>query len=610
MKPEEILSEEVSVCTSTRDVKMASDPNRRSKDFYRRYLALCRTKNFQPLAELTGLGRGGTHTRRDQNRPVLPVLDFYGDRFKETDWQLIAASLVEDSSLEMVAIRLRKVLSDVLENGCYRVDMITERPVILTKRLFSRLIDCLAQFLVSNTKVRVFVLEALPIQGLHMATLVNSLQQNCSITELSLTRSFIQDEGCEAICAAVMHLPKIVTLNLSGCQLTVRGCRAVAELIKYQKIQRFAKSWQYSLRYGQVDTSQMQGLRHILLSANPRVGNEGLRELTEVLKDDEWIRQMHFRNCGLTDEGAKFIVECLNINKSLEKFDIRENMGISNETCREILVKLGVEQESTDSGQSSKGTSGEESCIKMKPSEQIRCLQQQLAAERHRSSKLQLMVEQMHLQQTEFAVQMNDLRNEYNQIVKEREELLKRIINLQKVRPKSRRSNVRKSKSDNLPSVLFSRKGLNLSTKSETLLRRNGRSMPTRRTPILERHQIGDTAMNDPMAEIAALNEQLDAVQKRFGEHGCGDASIGCSKVDVWKMRSNSCGDSSEEEAYTNGSEGAVDERSANGSNSVSMNYDEDLDDDFDESASSMSGAEMLKMMVRKHHAAIGSKLR
>lgn len=234
---------------------------------------------------------------------------------------------------------------------------------------------------------------------------------------MSFVRSTIGDDGCESVCAAVRHLPKIESLNFSACQLTAKGCHAVADLIKYQKIQRFAQSWQFSLRYGDVETNKMQGLRHVMLNGNPSIGDEGLMELSEVLKDDEWIKQVHLRNCGLTDLGAKSLVDCLNINKTIEKFDVRANSGISDEASSEILKKLGVQLESSESSQSmSNGIIGE---AKMKPTEQIKFLKQQLTAERHKNSQMQLMIEQLHMQQVECAFQLSKLQQDYNKIVLE-----------------------------------------------------------------------------------------------------------------------------------------------------------------------------------------------
>lgn len=61
----------------------------------------------------------------------------------------------------------------VLDNGCNRTEAAMDRPVILIKRLFTKLMDGVESFLVNNQNVKSLVLEALPIQGIHMATLIN-----------------------------------------------------------------------------------------------------------------------------------------------------------------------------------------------------------------------------------------------------------------------------------------------------------------------------------------------------------------------------------------------------------------------------------------------------
>ncbi|XP_055536930.1 protein Cep78 homolog isoform X2 [Wyeomyia smithii] len=621
--------------TDNQDGKRLNGVNRRCKDFHRRYLALCRSKNFQPVAELIN---GATANRKRRADPqLIPALNFYGDRFKECDWLLITDALLEDTSLEMLAIRLRKVLFDTHDNGCYRNDLPTDRPIVLTKRLVTRLIDSLGQFLINNHVVRVFILEALPIQSVHVATLVNGLQHNHSITELSFVRSTIGDDGCASVCSAVMHLPKIESLNLSACQLTVKGCHAVAELIKYQKIQRFAQSWQFSLRYGDIETSKMKGLRNIMLNGNPSIGDEGLIELTEVLKDDEWIRQVHFRNCGLTDRGAKSLVDCLNINKTIEKFDIRANAGISNEACHEILIKLGVEMESSDSSQSlANAMIGE---LKMKPAEQIKFLKQQLTAERHTNTQLQLMVEQLHMQQTECAFQLSKLQQDYNKIIVERDALIACRQHDAKAHPKSRRASLRKSKSEALPkpSQLFGRirrhapnkqnvRG-NIGSKSDICLdttrHRQLKSVtpahyPTR-SHLLERN-IGDSEITGQLNDIVELNEELEAVHKNFAEAGCGDTGIGCSNIQVrmigQKFTQNNSGEAkgsvetSDEDYFVDIAEAADQWTSrntrhelANGGGLTSEENDVDEDDLDETSANSLSGAELLKLFVKKRPA-------
>ncbi|XP_053691838.1 protein Cep78 homolog [Sabethes cyaneus] len=617
--------------------------NWRSKGFHRRYLALCRAKNFPPLVELTGSGATAAG-RKCKTGPQqrVPALNFYGDRFKECDWLLMIDALLEDTSLEMLAVRLRKYPHDASDNACQRTDSTADRPSAITKRVMSRLFDCLGQFLVANQVVRVFILEALPIPIIHMTALVNGLQQNDSITELSFVRSLIGDDGCESVCDAVRHLPKIESLNLSTCQLTAKGCHAVATLIKHQKIQRFAQSWQFSLRYGDVETDKMQGLRYIMLNGNPSIGDEGLIELTEVLKDDVWIKQIHFRNSGLTDLGAKSVVDCLNINKIIEKFDIRANSGISIEASREIQQILGVELDSSDSSQSmSKGITRE---VKMKPAEQIKFLNLQITAERHKNTQMQLMIERLHRQQMECAVELSKLRQDYDKIILERDALI-RSNHRAKDRPKSGRLSVWKSKSEAFPkpSQLFTSR---VRTSNQQNVRGNAGSKSdlcfhsardrhpksvnstdisrySKRSHMLER-TIGDSELTSQLNDIVELNEELETVHKNFPEGGCGDTGVGCSSVQVRIIGQNFTeddsddvrvcaenGDGSDDGNYFATIGEAADQWALTNSinactSSAAPSEDHYIDEEgLDEiSANSLSGEELLNFLVKKQPAA------
>lgn len=107
MKPEQMTPQ-----MSSTSLLRLNGTNRCMKNFHRRYLTLCRAKNYQPLAELVGTAGGGAGVRKSKADHCWQTVDFFGDRLKEIDWQLITDALREDSSLELLAIRLRKVQNE------------------------------------------------------------------------------------------------------------------------------------------------------------------------------------------------------------------------------------------------------------------------------------------------------------------------------------------------------------------------------------------------------------------------------------------------------------------------------------------------------------------
>uniref|UniRef100_A0A182K831 Centrosomal protein of 78 kDa n=1 Tax=Anopheles christyi TaxID=43041 RepID=A0A182K831_9DIPT len=417
----------------------------RGKDFHHRYLALCRSKNFHPLPEIV--------KTKKKNQPFL---DVYGDRFKGYDWQLILDALREDNSLNYLALRLRKTYTEGAD-GLVPHSVVerseTEKTPLIDKRMFRQLVDTLAVFLRTNNVVEHCTIEGFPLTGVRLCTLITGLAQTTSLTELNLARCSIGDEGCKALCAEIKFLPQLNLLNLTACQLTVKGCQAVAEVIKFQKMQRYATSWEQSLRYGDIKEDKLMGLRYLYLSHNPAIGDYGLLELTDVLKDDAWVRQVHVCNCGLTDVAAQFLTECLNLNASIEKFDIRDNIKISNEACREILVKLGAntDDDSSDSTGASKKRPKTLASLK----EHCEYLEMQLDSERNRNSQLESTVEQLHLQIGDFAVQMNELQHELGALVKSRNELLEKLKKLENKSTKKKAAvcSLRRSQSEAMASV-------------------------------------------------------------------------------------------------------------------------------------------------------------
>lgn len=117
-----------------------------------------------------------------------------------------------------------------------------------------------------------------------------ALSSNESLNDISFQRSNIGDKGCEAICNTIKYLENVEKLNLSECELTTKGAEYVADMVKIQKISRYTEGWQKSLRYRDVDPDTMPGLRSLTLARNPQIGDEGIKPIVEVLKEDVWIK--------------------------------------------------------------------------------------------------------------------------------------------------------------------------------------------------------------------------------------------------------------------------------------------------------------------------------
>ncbi|XP_034487805.1 protein Cep78 homolog [Drosophila innubila] len=308
----------------------------KSRSFHFRYLELCRAKNITPVPNIRS------------NANTTTILELCGDKLGVSEWLLIIDALHHDLVLQTMIIRMRRtngnniVLPIDTEN---RARLFRQKPVIYTRYIFNSLVEAIVNCVKLNKNLTVLKLEGLPLQDSYIECIAQSLASNDCLKELSFQKSYIGDKGCGSVCGTVKYLNHIETFNLSECNLGPKGAEHVADMIKMQKISRFSEGWEKSLRYRSVDVDSIAGLRNIALSTNPNLGDEGLRMIAEVLKEDAWVKSIEMESCGLTDRGANLILECLELNNAITEFNIRHNDGISKFLMRQIRDHLGKEDE-------------------------------------------------------------------------------------------------------------------------------------------------------------------------------------------------------------------------------------------------------------------------
>ena len=345
--------------TKTSSNEILSSEQKRN-GFHTKYLSICKAKNVAPLPEVK-IKQKNFH-----------VLDFHADRVKVTDWMAICEALHNDMTLKFIAIRLRRNnekselahFSDLIfhfhelytwsvlesKDTSKKAKAVDTHPVVYTNFVLTHLIEALENVLTKNSLLETLVVEGLPLMGRYLATFVKGLVQNKSLTSINFSRSKIGDEGCTSLCNTIKHSMNIKCVNFSSCNLSAKGAEAIADLIKFQKIQRFSEAWAQSLRYREADPDSFSGVRKISLNNNPQVGHVGLETITEILQEDVWIKDVEMQNCGLTDDSAQSIISCLNLNKTILNFNIAGNSDISEHFYRHIFMSLGnSESENSDS---------------------------------------------------------------------------------------------------------------------------------------------------------------------------------------------------------------------------------------------------------------------
>ncbi|CAH1635390.1 unnamed protein product [Spodoptera littoralis] len=300
-----------------------------SRIFHQCYVKCCKLQNLTPLTNVIPSGNG-------------KVLDFCVDRIKYADWPPILNALSCDLSLHSVSIKCRQQVKTVLEHiDCERLaKTVNKRSVILTNFMLSNLVEATAQLLSNTTLLTTLLLEGLPLRIPYLNPLCEALLANSSLQHLHLQRCLIGDAGCLAVCKSIRCLPNILTLDLSGCDLTPLGAGYIAELVKYQKIHRYSENWSHTLRYRLPELDAMAGLRRITLCANPQLGDVGVCKLLDVLADDLWIKALDVQNCGISENTSAAIQQMMTSNKTLVVLDIRNNPDVTSESLSKVRSVL------------------------------------------------------------------------------------------------------------------------------------------------------------------------------------------------------------------------------------------------------------------------------
>ncbi|XP_040897542.1 centrosomal protein of 78 kDa isoform X3 [Toxotes jaculatrix] len=203
-----------------------------------------------------------------------------------------------------------------------------------------KLCKALRECLMVSSNLKTLQLNGLPLRERDLITLTKGLAKSVSLENLSLANCPITDEGLEVICQSVKYSTIIRTVDFTGCNLTWRGAEHMANIIKHQGMQRHGTAWAESLRYRQPQFEGMGGLRRVTLNCNTLIGDRGAAALAHELAEDLWVKAVDLQRCGLSNEGARRLLETLKTNSSLCVLDIRSNPLVDKVLIKTIIEKV------------------------------------------------------------------------------------------------------------------------------------------------------------------------------------------------------------------------------------------------------------------------------
>ncbi|CAN9513087.1 unnamed protein product [Ophioblennius macclurei] len=271
------------------------------------------------------------------------TLDFNGDRLKLADWPPVLNSISINKHLHHIAISstYQANLGFGDTDRRYLKSTLRRRvPVIRSKDMTFKLCKALRECLAISPNLKTLHLHGLPLRERDLITLTKGLAQSTSLKNLSLANCPISDEGLEVICQSVKYSTNIRVVDFTGCNLTWRGVEHMANIIKHQGLQRHGTAWAESLRYRKPQFEGMGGLRRVTLNSNTLIGDRGASALASELAEDLWVKAVDLQRCGLSNEGARRLLEALKTNSSLCVLDVRNNPLVDKVLIKTMLEKV------------------------------------------------------------------------------------------------------------------------------------------------------------------------------------------------------------------------------------------------------------------------------
>ncbi|NXT92949.1 CEP78 protein, partial [Anhinga rufa] len=297
-------------------------------DFYSHYEHLCALQGSVPLkAVKANLAQG--------------ALDLTVDRIKAADWAPLLNAIRHNKTLTSIGIRSFHQ-QGLGESGVERYKTYFRRriPVVRSKDLTGQLCKAVKGCLSISDVLKNLELQGLLLRERDLILLTKGLATASSLESVSLAHCPIGDGGLETICQSVKNSATIRYVNFTGCSLTWRGAEHIANVLKHQAMKRHGEAWAESLRYRRPDLDYMTGLRRITLNCNMLVGDRGASAFADCLGEDLWLKALDLQQCGISNEGARSLLDALQTNTTLVVLDVRKNPLIDHFMMKNIIERL------------------------------------------------------------------------------------------------------------------------------------------------------------------------------------------------------------------------------------------------------------------------------
>eukprot|EP01135_Chromosphaera_perkinsii_P000403 Nk52_evm50s78 gene=Nk52_evmTU50s78 len=300
----------------------------------------------------------------DGKGPILKIqkdaesgaLDINCDRIWAEEWPPLLRAIAYSRDVTRIALHSkwrhrnrgvgRKSSSDDPEVGehysvIYNHTRKTQKPFIQSPQYSYNLIKALTLCFSCSHSLTHLSLNGIEFSSEGLNTLSMGISNGKSIKHLDMSDTPLKDEGLHILSPGLRKSRSIVEMNFTSCKLTSNSREDLGTIVKSHVVYREVERWKDSLRYRQPSMEHTKGLQRLTLCCNPELGDNGIRDLCETMQDELWLKALDVQYCGITNEGAKFILKNLKLNRWINIIDIRKN-SVDDDIMKELYTRLNL----------------------------------------------------------------------------------------------------------------------------------------------------------------------------------------------------------------------------------------------------------------------------
>ena len=262
------------------------------------------------------------------------------ENIRDSEMAHILSALPQSQVVKLHLLGTRMTVPNVARLAAAIAQTLTLRTVHLHNlELEDAGIIILSRALLDNPKITDFVLSRSHLDSpiglgpVASRSIRKLLIEHPNLVHVDFRGTLLGPHGVSAVAAAIRHNHKrLIALGLQQTGLNETGVAEIAYALVPPRAESYSEA---------SNPSAGTRLLHLDLGGNPDIGDPGAREIAWTLASPSTqIRELDLSGCRLSDLGATYLAEALEVNQRLHHLILLNNMDITADGIDEFIQVL------------------------------------------------------------------------------------------------------------------------------------------------------------------------------------------------------------------------------------------------------------------------------